>query len=318
MDSSVLPDGTGLDLPSGTMAESVMATQQIVLEDESTAASQLGVEPADVLGLLGPALYLPLLTANSIEGVLVVARKRGEETFDDQCVTTARALAAEAAVTLVLERAREDRHRLFLIEDRERIARDLHDLVIQRIFATGMHLQSAVDDPDRLQARAIDAVTALDETITVIRQAIFQLTQPDSSLAGELDRLIDRHRAIRRNHIEIEIRGDLECLPAEVRNQLIPTLNELLTNVERHADAQTATVMIAIEDHQLIMSVGDDGVGIDHEHKGSGFGIGNLTKRAEALGGRLRFEPGPGRNGTSVVWSVPLPEPTSSGHPALE
>lgn len=194
---------------------------------------------------------------------------------------------------------------MFLAEDRDRIARDLHDLVIQRIFAAGMSLQSALGNPDALPGRVMEAVDELDTTIGVIRESIFQLTRRDDSLGGEIHRLIDRRRSVGRHDITLDVRGDLESIPRSVHDQLLPALNELLSNAERHANADTVTVLLVVDDGHLQLTVTDDGVGIVAQAT-TGLGLRNLTSRALALGGRMSFGPTPAGSGTEVVWSVPI------------
>jgi PAS domain S-box-containing protein len=306
MDSDIVPNRKGLALPTGSIAEQVVNSGEQLIVENLSASERIRTESSEHVALLGPAIFQPLLASNSVEGVLVVARSANAEPFSDRDVATAVALANEAAVTLVLDRGRRDRRRMLIVEDRERIARDLHDLVIQRLFASGMLLQASLDSPERLRERASDAVTDLDETITVIRQTIFHLTQTDASVAGEIERLIDRHRSVGRNKVAIETDGELETLPNELREQLIPTLNELLTNVQRHADAETATVFIGWDEQELTVIVTDDGVGMAMASgDGSGFGISNLIKRAEGVGGSVQFESGPNGIGTRVRWSLP-------------
>lgn len=254
---------------------------------------------------LGPALIAPLTTSNTTEGLLLVARRAGQPPFDERDRSFVADLAAEAAVTLVLARARRDRNRMFLAEDRERIARDLHDLVIQQMFATGMRLQAAMNSPELLAERVNEAVGQLDDTIGSIRQTIFHLTRPDTSLAGELERLIDRHRAVGRNDVNLTIRGSIDALTPDVGDHLLPTLNELLSNIERHAQATRADVEIEVTEIALDVVVTDDGVGAASTDSG-GFGLQNLARRAAALGGSLNHGPPPEGSGLQVRWTVPL------------
>lgn len=256
--------------------------------------------------IAGPIIVVPLRTANSVEGLLAIARAEGAASFDDDDLDLARSLAAEAAVSLVLARAREDRRRMLLVEDRDRIARDLHDVVIQRLFATGMRLQAVTDRPDLLRERVTEAVQDLDLTIADIRNSIFHLTPPDESVVGELQRLIDRHRAVGRNEVVLELEGDVAALVPETVDNLLPVVNELLSNVERHAQATTALVAVTVGDGRLSVTVTDDGIGLAHG-VGPGFGLRNLRRRADSLGGEFEYGPRVDGSGTESGWSVPLP-----------
>ena len=239
----------------------------------------------------------------SVEGVLAMARSADNPPFSEHDLTVAQSLAAEAAVSLVLSRASDDKRRMLLVEDRERIARDLHDVVIQRLYATGMRLQIATGRPELLAERAAEAIGELDDTIDSVRSAIFQLSQPDDTVGGELRRLIDRHRASGRCQLVLEVDGDVESLSPVVVNHLLPTVNELVSNVERHAQATSATVLVKVDPTQLVVVVTDDGIGIG-PGTAQGFGLRNLTKRAMSLGGSLDYGEGLG-SGSEFRWAVP-------------
>lgn len=301
---SVGPDWYQTVLPAGNVAARVLKTSEIEVVPVPGALSHLLPDEASGSDPIGPLVVVPLHTANSVEGILVMARGEGAPLFTEHDLTVAQSLAAEAAVTLVLARAREDRRHMLLVEDRERIARDLHDVVIQRLYATGMRLQSAAGRPDLLAERANEAVGDLDDTIADVRNAIFQLTKPDNTVAGELRRLIDRHRASGRCALTLEIEGDIEVLSPVVVNHLLPTVNELLSNVDRHAEASEALVTVTVDQVQLAVTVRDDGIGL-RPGAGQGFGLRNLTKRAMSLGGSLEYEEATDQ-GAELRWSVPL------------
>ncbi|HEV2450525.1 MAG TPA: histidine kinase [Streptosporangiaceae bacterium] len=218
--------------------------------------------------------------------------------------------AAQAGIGLELAERRKDVQRLALLEDRERIARDLHDLVIQRLFATGMSLQGSagliadVKAADRVQ----QAVDALDETIREIRSAIFTL-QPRPTLEPE---------GVRSRVLTIieEMSGSLGFAPAlrmdervdalvpeQVAGHLLAVLREALSNVARHAAATRVTVTLAVGP-ELSLVIRDNGSGIKESAHRSG--LANLADRASQLGGTLRAGPA-GGGGTEIDWRVPLP-----------
>ncbi len=300
MRSSLGPDQSGNVMADSELIKDVLLGGQPLL---------VGVN-ADGGGFLadtptaGPGIMVPLLASGSIEGVLVTARPTGAELFTAEEMAIATSLGSETAVTMELARARSDRRRIFLVEDRERIARDLHDVVIQRLFAAGMSLNSSLSDPEKLESKATTVIDELDATIDVIRETIFKLTQSDSSLSGEIGRIVDRYRMMGRNHVVLDTVGNLDSVPEQIADHLLPTLNEMLSNVERHANATTASTTIEVNE-MLVLTVTDDGSGIDHE-KPRGFGIRNITNRAEYLGGSVKLGPGPEGVGTTAIWSVPL------------
>lgn len=195
------------------------------------------------------------------------------------------------------------RQRLAVSEDRDRIARDLHDLVIQRLFATGMRLQAALNDPIRLKERASGAIGDLDETISVLRESIFRLTSPVDPLSTKIRALLLDHDVSVQCNVDLSLDDAIDELPAELGEQLVPTLNEALSNVVRHARAASVGITIAVDD-QLSIRVLDDGIGFEPGSL-SGFGLKNLRQRAEQLGGTMtitRLADG----GTDLAWTVPV------------
>ncbi len=259
---------------------------------------------------LGPSRVMPMRTSTTIEGVLFAARLPGRPAINAADEARLDALAAEAAVALLLDNARHNLRQMLLVEDRERIARDLHDVVIQRLFATGMSLQASLGASGVPADRAEKAITDLDEVIAVIRGTIFQLTRTDDSLAAEIERIADRQRALGRSMLELSLDGPLDAVVPTVRNHLVPALNELLSNVERHANADHTSVQLQISDDEIQLVVVDDGDGFAPTDR-HGFGLRNLKDRAEALGGTVRVtsptdsESLPPR-GTKIEWIVPL------------
>lgn len=304
MCSKLGPDQSGGDLANSDRIKDVLlqGTPTLVETDSISKSASDNFLPNTPDA--GPGIIVPVLSSGSIEGVLVVARRLDESPFNEEELAVASSLASETAVTMELSSARADRRRIFLVEDRERIARDLHDVVIQRLFAAGMSLNSSIGNPEKLRIRATTVIDELDATIDVIRETIFKLRQADFTVSGEIGRLIDRFRTMGRNDLELQTSGPLDSLPDHVRDHLLPTLNELLSNVERHANATAATAVIEI-DAYLTLTVTDDGNGVDND-KPHGFGIRNITNRAEHLGGSVEIGSGPDGIGTRVVWSVPL------------
>jgi PAS domain S-box-containing protein len=212
-----------------------------------------------------------------------------------------------AAVRDVSDR-QKTMERIALLRDRERIGRDIHDMVIQRIFAAGMSIQGVVglvgsqDVRDRLN----EVTDHLDETIRQLRQAIFEIGQSDErqSLSSQLASIVVE----RGQHLgfvpDLRVVGQLDELPDFVADQLIATLTESLSNVARHADANEARVTIEYGDGQISLMVEDNGVGIARRPKTRG-GLSNMMWRAAELGGSCAIEANQ-PSGTRLVWEVPL------------
>ncbi|NND73723.1 MAG: PAS domain S-box protein [Ilumatobacter sp.] len=212
-----------------------------------------------------------------------------------------------ATVRDVSER-QEARASLALLKDRERIARDLHDMVIQRLFAAGMGLQAIAGlvEPPNVAERITHVVDELDETIRELRSAIFELGQADQgrTLSSHVAALVEERSRNLAFTPALAIVGDLDDLGELIGEQLIATLAEALSNVSRHASATSATVRITRTVDSVCLEVTDDGVGIGGSPKRRG-GISNMMWRAAELGGTCTVEPGT-PTGTSLQWHVPV------------
>ncbi|MFI8359415.1 GAF domain-containing sensor histidine kinase [Streptomyces sp. NPDC085612] len=267
----------------------------------------------------GPCMMLPLHSGGRVLGALVTPRARGGRPFSEAERTLATQFASQAALALMMAEAQRDRERLAVFEDRDRIARDLHDLVIQRLFATGMMLEGA-------QRRSIvpevrdgvgKAVDELDVTIQEIRTAIFALQQgPAEAPAGLRTRVL---REINMAAVPLGFKpahrflGPVDTVVGElVGKNLIAALREALSNAFRHADASRIEVVLdctaTLADGRpgVRLEVADDGVGIPDSGRRSG--LRNLRRRAESLGGTSAYGPGLGEDGggTTLVWEAPL------------
>jgi signal transduction histidine kinase len=257
-------------------------------------------------------LGVPLFVRGEVFGNLYLTEKASGEVFTDVDEELAMGLAAAAAVAIENARLHDRGRELSMLEDRERIARDLHDTVIQRLFATGLVLQSthrlAAGNPE-LQDRLQQAVDDLDVTVRQIRSAIFELDtrrNPGRSLrrevldlAGESTRPLGFDPAVRFD-------GPVDAaVPDDVGEHLLATLREALANVARHAGATRVDVEVRVTDH-LTLEVVDDGRGGVTGSTATGHGLRNMGRRAEALGGSLSVGPSSAGRGTCLRWSVPL------------
>ncbi|MFC6568114.1 GAF domain-containing sensor histidine kinase [Actinoplanes utahensis] len=250
----------------------------------------------------GPALVAPL--QSTPQGVLIVSRPAS---VDDAALLST--FAGQAALALERARAQEERELLAVLEDRERIARDLHDVVIQRLFATGMQLQGAVAPAGtrpEVVKRINAAVDDLDATIRDIRRSIFELRAPvDATLRTELRDTCDAALDTLGFRPTLETSGPVEsAVPDDIVPELIAVLREALSNVARHAGARSVRVSVRIDGGQVILQVEDDGVGIDPSLARGG--VVNMGERAGDLGGTFEIGPRSNGSGTLVTWRVPL------------
>jgi signal transduction histidine kinase len=205
---------------------------------------------------------------------------------------------------------REARERLRVMEDRERIARDLHDSVIQDLFAAGMALDAVqpLISPDEAAERVSATIDQLDATIKQIRSAIFELELHDpSSRVSDLVRRAVQGRAEQLGFVPtLELTGNLDDASVGIVDHLLAVISESLSNVARHSGAGSAHVQVSITpDGALRLVVEDDGGGFDPQRVARGQGLDNMHRRASLLGGRLgitRIAPG---GGTRVVLETP-------------
>jgi signal transduction histidine kinase len=255
----------------------------------------------------GPTALMPITVGDDEIGVLAVAWAADAEPFVGSVVPPLAALAQQMGLALVAARGQQDRSRLALLEDRDRIARDMHDHVIQRLFATGLSLQSTsrLAEHPSVRGRLNEAVDNLDAAIKDIRQTIFALhrAKPPRELRAEVTALVKGFTQNLGFVPDLTIEGGLDSLTAELEADLVAVVREGLANVVRHAEASRASVRITVDD-VLRIEVADDGVGVSPAAVQSG--LANLRQRAEAQGGSLEVRAGnPG--GTILVWQA-LPD----------
>jgi signal transduction histidine kinase len=237
---------------------------------------------------IGPAVVFPLGAPGNVRGVLTVGRRHGAMPFPQTQADVVASFAAQAGVALELASSRAEAERLLVYEDRERIAQDLHDLVIQRLYATGMSLQSTIF---QLQSPAVTAGPDLRGEILVLAEEMTDMLgfAPSLRLGAGLGA------------------GPGGGISPEVAEQALAALREALSNAARHANASQVDVTVDTDsDGMLTVQVIDDGTGIGDGGRRSG--LRNLAARAEKLGGALRLEPadpGAATPGTRLEWRVP-------------
>ncbi|CAM4205171.1 histidine kinase [Kibdelosporangium persicum] len=303
--------GTSITI-EGTASGLVFSSGQPLLIDNygDAAAAWQGdsgsVAPSE-LKPLGSAAIVPLTAGTETLGVLLLCRLRTEPLFGQADLDLLNSFAAHAALALQYAAARADQQRLVVLEDRDRIARDLHDLVIQRIFATGMALEAAASviaaDPGDAAARIRSAVDDLDETIQEIRTTVFALQHPPvESLRSLVLTVAGTAEATLGFKPSVRFLGPVDTsVPGNVCDQMLPVLREALSNVVRHAHATSVTIEVTAGD-ELSLRVIDNGIGVPAGGRRSG--LNNMAVRARRLGGSFTLTPA--NPGTELRWNVPL------------
>lgn len=255
---------------------------------------------------LGSVLILPLRSGD-VTGALTVGwhevLKTDRWELDPELPQR---FADQLALVLQVAQAQEDQARLAVFEDRDRIGRDLHDVVIQRLFAIGLMLDNTVRliQSPGAAARLSSAIDEIDATIKDIRRTIFALgiSAAEADLNGGMEGILS-HAALTLGFSPVlEVRGPVEsAVPHEVREHLLAVLNEALSNIVRHASASTVEVLLDVTD-EICLRVRDDGTGLGDKEPGSG--LTNMRARAELLGGRFMAQDLP-TGGLELTWAVP-------------
>ncbi len=292
--------GTVLPANETTFAGSVTKRRHELVDNLAEAA------PWTRPVIAGPAVVSPLAAADALHGVLVIAHRPDHGPTAEEDVALLGSFAGQAALAMERARGQEERELLVVLEDRERIARDLHDVVIQRLFATGLQLQSgAMNARPEVAKRINQAVDDLDATIRDIRRTIFELRTPMSAaLRTEIREAIEVAAESLGYRPGLELTGPIDsAVPDALRPDLTAVLREALSNAVRHAHADRVAVTVKVDAGWVTVAVTDNGVGCDPEAARSG--LVNLRERAERLGGDFHL----GRvvpHGTELRWSVPL------------
>jgi len=252
-------------------------------------------------------VLVPLRAHLADNGVLLVSLESGRGTLETEEAELLASFADQASLALDRAQAIADRQELMLISDRDRIARDLHDLVIQRLFATGLQLQGArrIAVSDDLRDRIDSAVADLDVTIRDIRSTIFQLQHShELSLRADVRGVAKEYVPVLGFTPMVRTTGPIDTAVSQpLAEQLLAVLREALSNVARHSEADAAVVEVEASDGEIVLRVSDNGKGLPEERHESG--LRNVRRRASEHGGAVRFrveEP----HGTIVEWRVPL------------
>ncbi|MBS9373598.1 sensor histidine kinase [Rhodococcus sp. B50] len=271
--------------------------------------SLAGLPPTE-LGDEGHAVVLPLSATSTVTGVLIATREAGTEPWDDEDVARFESMANLAAVALEFAEQQRKKRLLDVLADRDRIAQDLHDNVIQRLFATGMSLQSATAEgagTERVVEVIRHAIEQLDRTVREIRTTIFDLHTTGAAASNSLRRrLLDVvgdlsiHSAVAPN---VQFVGPIDTLvPMRIHPHAEAVLREGLSNALRHSQSDNISVAVSVQDDFRI-EILDDGTGLPDTPRRSG--LANLERRAVQCGGSCEIGPAHPR-GTRVLWAVPL------------
>jgi signal transduction histidine kinase len=302
-----LPAPTSRRMPTGsTLAAQAMETGAAVVVDDlrahPVAAPVMAGFPE-----IGPVIVVPLRSSGVLEGALSLCwRPEHSAVYRDLDPQLPQQYAEQAALALQVARARADRERLVVFEDRDRIGRDLHDLVIQRLFAVGLSLENTarMARQPEVQERVGNAVDDIDETIKEIRRSIFALSVPERStdVRASVTELVERSAKVLGFRPHVSFEGPVNsAIPDDVVPHLVAVLGEALTNVARHAEASRVEVSLAVG-QAIVLRVADDGRGIPAGARQSG--LRNMSERATSLSGSCDLDSAPGA-GTMLTWSVP-------------
>ena len=301
-DLSVELPSPGYRIAAGSVIERAFISRQTEIESNCAVVGGL---------VFNTVAALPLVTHERVVGVLVLAWTTAGDSRE--ALQVAESFASQATVSLVLAEAQQEQERLAVFQDRDRIARDLHDLVIQRLFATGMLLQSTSRGQNlsgEVEERLSRAVDELDETIREIRQTIFALHQPVTGPAagvrGRLLNEVSQSGALMGLQPGVRFVGPVDAgVSDDLADHLVAALREALANVAKHANAKKVDIIVMVDGADIVLSVVDDGVGINPDGFSAHSGLANLSARAQDLGGTCVLERMASAGGTRLVWQVP-------------
>ncbi|MET9030004.1 GAF domain-containing sensor histidine kinase [Nocardia sp. NPDC004168] len=258
----------------------------------------------------GPALVLPMQTSDSTVGVLVALRAVESAPYNNEILELTSAFTDQAALAMQLADAQRRMRELDILSDRDRIARDLHDHVIQRLFAVGLSLQGTVPRTrvPEVRERITEAINDLQDVVQEIRTSIFDLHGGDSARVRQrIEEAIRQQTAPSGIRTSVRISGPLSVIDPELADHAEAVVREAVSNAVRHSGADTVSVEITVAD-DLIIVVEDDGCGVPTDVAPSG--LTNLARRAEEAAGTFTVtagtEPDGRTAGTRLCWQVPL------------
>jgi len=303
-----LREWLGTPAPDDSILKRSYALGGSIIEDHCSIWNQAAVDEPDTAVA---AVSLPLRTVDKVLGVLLLVWPHGSLFAAGEVIDLIESFAGQAALTLVLAEAQQGKKEIAVLEDRDRIGRDLHDLVIQRVFATGMLLDGLTHDsslPTEAYAKVDLAVGQLDETIREIRQTIFDLHGPSTelSLREKISQEVNSATITLGFQAKFTLTGPIDSsVSPQVGEHLLAVIRESLINCAKHAESTEVDIRVVVEPNQLVCQVSDNGNGYTPGARKSG--VANLESRASDLGGEFtignRADETPG---TYLRWSAPL------------
>lgn len=310
---SGMDDATAAAIPhpprgTGVLGAITRDGRALRLDDVAAHPDAVGFPPGHPA--MRTFLGVPVRVGDRVFGNLYLTDKEGGFTEEDETLVEFLALTAGSAVSTL--RLQERLRRAALLEERERIARDLHDSIIQDLFAVGLSIQAQANqiDPvhEQVRRRLDEAVEKLDETITALRRFIFDLRPPvwaRPSLRQELADLVGHLSGPYPARVTLDFSCPPDLLPPHLGDELLAVVKEALSNALRHADASGIEVLVEGDETRVTVSVADDGAGFDPQRARRGLGLANMAGRVQAAGGAFHLETAPGR-GTVVRASFPV------------
>ncbi|WP_341997908.1 GAF domain-containing protein [Microbacterium sp. LWH7-1.2] len=299
--------------PQSTCAGELLATGRTTAHARALSASP---DPARAIvdDVAGPVVAAPLRTGGRLWGVLCISRAPDRPRFTTAEIDSISDFASRATIALELAHAREEAQRSMLADDRRRIARDLHDHVIQQLFGTGLTLQAVAGGlpPGRDADRLSESIDQLDDAISQIRTVVFALSHRDeSSLRHRVIDVVADQSAARRRPPAIRFTGPVDHgITGPLSDDVVAVVRELLSNAVRHSVADHISVEVALVEDSVLVLVENDGVGMAEAGRRSG--LQNLAERAAARGGEFTVDSVSGA--TSARWTVPVPAPDAVSH----
>jgi signal transduction histidine kinase len=300
--------GMRLPLEDSISGEVVRTGRAVLVRDPQQ--DDMAFAPLMDAAKVGSAVFVPLSAHGRAFGTLAAAFEPGGPAFHDDAVRLLETFADHGAIALEYARAQQEVERLVVLEDRERIAKELHDGVIQALFAVGMGLQGTalMSGDEEIGSRIEGAVAELDRVIRDLRNYIFGLRpgiladrELDKALRALVDEFQSRTGVVTIIELDEAVASELGTMAADV----VQLTREALSNVGRHAHAATCRVSLIQRDATAVLEVDDDGTGFDPASVHRGEGLTNLEQRAAALGGKATIESAPGQ-GTTVRVELPL------------
>ncbi|HXM73204.1 MAG TPA: GAF domain-containing sensor histidine kinase [Candidatus Dormibacteraeota bacterium] len=287
------------------------------LVTKAAAADGHAYQPIIRLGRVGPAIFVPLRVRGRATGTLMVANLVGGRHFNEETIRLVETFADQASVAIEYARAQTDLRRLELMEERERIAKELHDGIIQSLFAVGMNLQStALMSGSAETSRRVDkAVDELDRVIRDLRNYIFGLRPgilADRQLNQALEAIGEEVGSTLQIPIAVEVDGAVSAALSSRSHEIVQLTREALSNVTRHAQAQRAAVRLTRQGANAVLTIEDEGVGFDPREASSGSGLRNMRERAAAIGATLHISSATGK-GTKLRFTFPADALGSNG-----